>query len=655
LILDKTIVLNGTSFTVVGVAQQSFFGERVRRSPDFWVPLAFQPQVMIRERPLLEALDSYWLNCMGRPKPGVTRQAAQVAMTARLHSFYLARTGTHPSADARRRIERVQLRLRSGGGGISWLRSNYSKPLLVLMAVVAAVLLIACANVATLLLARASARHQEFLCRLALGASRTRLLRQVLTESTLLALIGGFTGVIFAWWSAKSLVLLVHLDPMIKVKLDASVLMFTLIVSVATGILFGIIPAWKFSRMDPRPGHSGPLKWRAHRFGSLQSLITAQIALSLPLLVAAGLLAHSLVALETQNLGFNSDQVLLARADADLAGYQPPQYPGLYRDLTERMSQLPGIQSATLARFSPFSGYNSSGNFSIQGYHWAAGKDLHVWDLSVGPRFFETLKIPLLLGRAINDRDTATSNSVAVVNQTFVDDYLKGMNPLGQRIAHGAPFKAPGSEIVGVVADSKFYDLREKAEPMVFYPINQKPSNGFEVIVRTAADPDGAAAELRSALKQTNGRLPVLEQHRLVDQIENSLEEQKMIATLTSIFGLLGLLLASIGIYGTLSYSVNGRTKEIGVRMAIGAQRAQVMSLVLQDLVPVMFVGLLLGLLLAFVGTRSLESFLFGVKPVDPLALVVSVMLIGFVAILAAYLPATRAAKVDPMLALRNE
>ena len=319
------------------------------------------------------------------------------------------------------------------------------------------------------------------------------------------------------------------------------------------------------------------------------------------------------------------------------------------------MSQLPGIQSATVARFSPFSGYSSSGNFSIQGYHAVAGKELRVWDLPVGPHFFGTLKIPLLLGRAIDDHDTAASNSVAVVDQTFVDEYLRGMNPLGQRIAHGDPFKSPGSQIVGVVADSKFFDMREKAEPMVFYPISQKPASGFEVIVRTQADPDSVAAELRKALKEVNNRLPVLEQHRLNDQIENSLGEQKMIATLTSIFGLVGLLLASIGIYGTLSYSVTGRTKEIGIRMAIGAQRTQIISLVLRDLVAVMFAGLLLGLLLAFGGTRSLESFPFDVKPLDALALTVSVLLIGVVAVLAAYLPATRASKVDPMLALRNE
>ncbi len=654
-ILGKTVVLNGTAFTVVGVADASFFGERIRTSPDFWLTLSFQPQIMIRERSLLDALNAYWLNCMGRLKPGVTLKSAQAAVNARLHSFYMAQAGAHPTADTRYKIERVQITLKPGGGGISGLRYRYSKPLWVLMAVVALVLLIACANIATLLLARASTRRQEFLCRLALGAARSRLLRQVLSESILLGLIGGLAGMLFAWWSVKMLVLLLHFAPVIKVKPDTAVLTFTLVLSIATGILFGIFPAWKFSRLDPRPGNAVPVGWRARRFGSTRALITAQIALSLSLLVGAGLLAHSLVVLERQNIGFTRDRILLVRTDADLAGYQPSQYAALYRDVIERVNQLPGVQSATLARFSPVSGYNSSGNFSIQGYRPPAGKDLRVWDLPVGPEFFNALRIPLLLGRTIDVRDTAVSAPVAVVNQTFVDEYLPGTNPLGQHMEHGDPFKAPGSEIVGVVADSKFYDLREKAKPMVFYPISQKPAQSFELILRTAADPNSVAAEVRSALKQINSRLPILEQHRLNDQIEGSLEQQRMIATLCSIFGLLALLLASIGIYGTLAYSVAGRTAEIGIRMAVGARRAHVISLVLGDLMAVLLIGLILGLPFAWGATRWLESFLFGVKPLDPLSLASSVLLIGAITLLAGYLPAQRAAKIDPMRALRHE
>lgn len=654
-VLGKAVVLNETAFTVVGVTDASFFGERVRQSPDFWVPLSFQPQIMTRESTLLPAMNTYWLNCLGRLKPGVTFSAAQVAVTAQLHSFYLAQAGAHPTPDARQKIERIQITLKPGGGGISGLRSRYSKPLRVLMAAVGVVLLIACANIATLLLARASTRRQEFLCRLALGAAPARLLRQVLTESILLALIGGLAGTLLAWWAVRALAIWLKFGPLVNVKPDLAVLAFTIAVSITTGILFGIIPAWKFSRLDPRPGHTAPTSWRSRRFGGTQTLIIVQIALSLCLLVGAGLLTHSLLALEWQNIGFTRHHILLMRTDADLAGYQPSQYAALYRDISGRLNQLPGVQSAAITRFSPVSGYSSSGNFSIEGYRPTTGKEMRVWDLSVGPRFFETLNIPLVLGRAIEERDSAASAPVAIVNQSFVNEYFAGTNPLGQHMAHGDPFKAPGAAIVGVVADSKFFDLREKPKPMVFYPISQKDASSFELVLRTIAEPGTVAGEVRRALKQIDSRLPILEQHTLKDQVENFLLTQKMIASLCSLFGLLALLLASVGIYGTLAYSVAARTAEIGIRMAIGARRAQVVSLVLGNLVLVVLTGLLLGLPFAFGAARWLESFLFGVRPFDPLALSGSVLLIAGIALLAGYLPAQRAAKIDPMRALRHE
>ena len=654
-IIGHPVILNRTAFTVVGVAVASFFGERVRNAPDFWLPLSFQPQIMTRERPLLHATDVYWLNCLGRLKPGVSIRGAQAAVNGRLHSFYLARAGARVTPDTRHKIERVQLTLKPGGGGISGLRYRYSEPLRVLMAVVALVLLIACANVTTLLLARASARRREFICRLALGASRSRVLRQVLTESILLALVGGLAGTLFAWWSVRLAILLLRFDPVVKVEPDPAVLAFTLGVCITTGVLFGIVPAWKFSRLDLHPGHVGPVGWRARRFSSSQALIALQIALSFCLLIGAGLLTRSFVALEDQDPGFTRQHILLIRTDADLAGYQPPEYASLYRDINDRMNQLPGAQSAALARFSPVSGYSSAENFSIQGYQPPAGKEMQVWDLPVGPRFFETLGIPISLGRVIETRDTAASPPVAVVNQTFVNEYFPGTNPVGRHIEHGAPFKAPGAEIVGVVGDSKFFGLRERPKPMVFYPLSQKNVDSFELLLRTAADPDGVASEVRSALQQINSRLPILEQQTLDDQIERSLEQQKMIASLCSIFGLLALLLVSIGIYGTLAYSVAGRTAEIGTRMAIGARKVHVIALVLRDLVFVLLVGLLLGVAVAFGATRWIQSFLFGVKPLDPLAFSASALLIAGIALFAGYLPARRAAKIDPMRALRHD
>jgi predicted permease len=524
------------------------------------------------------------------------------------------------------------------------------------MAVVALVLLIACANVATLLLARASVRCQEFLARLALGASRTRLLRQVLTESVLLSVLGGLVGAAFAWWCVRLLVVLLHFDSVVKVRPDPAVLAFTVIISLLSGILFGIVPALRFSRMDLRPGNLAPVAAIGRlRFTGQHILIALQVALSLILLLGAGLLIHSLLALERQNVGFRRENILLVRTDASLAGYQADQLFPVYRELGERLNQLPGVISASITRFTPESGTDSSWSLGIQDYSAGPDKGMNIYDLSVGPHFFETLGMPLSLGRTIDKRDTPTSTSVAVVNETFVRQYLRNQNPIGRRISLGSPFKAPGFEIVGVVADSKYYDLHDKAKPMGFFSIWQKPVTGFELVLHTSAAPEGVAAEVLRTLQQVNSKLPVLEQTSLNVQVERSLREQKMITSLCSIFGVLALILAAIGIYGTLAYSVAGRVTEIGIRVALGAQRSSVIWLVLRDSALLIVVGVFVGLPLALGSTRWIKSFLFGVPTLDPLAIAAAVLLIVALAALAGYFPARRAARIDPMWAVRHE
>ncbi len=661
-ILGRSVVLNGTSFTIVGVAAREFFGERIETAPDFWLPLSSQPEILQRDafsnsRALwLNARDVFWLNFIGRLKPGVTIQRAQASATLRLRQFYLEQAGSHLSPAIRRKIQDFHPQLAPGGGGISGLRYLYSQPLHVLMAVVAVVLLIACANLATLLLARASARRQEFLARLALGASRARLLRQVLTESVLLSVFGGLAGALFAWWCVSMLVVLLHVYPVVKVRPDPSVLAFTIVVSVLSGILFGIIPAVKFSRIEPRPASAARSTTIAGlRLGGQQALIALQVALSLILLLGAGLLVHSLLAVERQNVGFRRDNILLVRTDAGLAGYQQAELFPLYRNLADRLNQLPGVVSASVARFTPESGSSSSGNFSIEGYPASAANKLNVYDVPVGPRFFQTLGISLLLGRTIGPRDTPASPPVVVVNESFVKLYLPNQNPIGRRMMLGSPFKEPGVEIIGVVADSKYYDLRQEAEPMAFFPIWQRPVTGFELVLHTSGAPSGVTNEVRRALRQVSSKLPILDVMTLNVQVEKSLEQEKMITSLCSIFGALALLLASIGIYGTLAYSVAGRTTEIGIRMAIGAQRASIIWLVLRDSAFLVLAGVVLGLPLALSGTRWIKSFLFGVPPLDPLAIASAILLILALASLAGYLPARRAAKIDPMRALRHE
>lgn len=654
-ILGDEVVLNGTAFAIVGVADREFFGERVQTAPNFWLPLSVQPEILQRES-WLRSGDVYWLNFIGRMKPGLTLDRAQSAMNLRLHQFYLDQAGGRLSPEVRHRIEDTRIQLKPGGGGISGLRYLYSTPLHILMAMVAIVLLITCANIATILFARGLARRQEFLTRLAIGASRGRLLRQVLTESILLSVIGGIVGAGFAWWGVKALVLFLHVNPVVvKVRPDPTVLAFTFALSVLTGILFGIFPALKFSRLGPRSANIPKFAVIGKlRFGAAQALIALQVALSLILLLGAGLLAHSLLALEGQNIGFRRDNVLVIRTDASLAGYKKSELSPLYRDLGDRLSEFPGVISASICRFTPQSGNSSSGNFSIEGYTEPPGKKLIVHDLPVAPRFFDTLGIPLLLGRTIGFHDTPDSPAVAIVNQSFVNQYLPNQNVLGQRISLGAPFKAPGAEIVGVVADSKYYDLREQAQPMVFFSLWQKPVAGIEIVLRTSG-PFGGAANARQALEQASNKLPILSITTLDAQIERSLEQQKLITVLGGVFGLLALILASLGVYGTLAYAINERTVEIGIRMAIGAQRRSVVWIVLRDSFVVIALGLVVGLPLAFGATRWLKSFLFGIPEIDPPAIAGAVLLIFALTLAAGYFPARRATRIDPVRALRHE
>lgn len=654
--IGQTVTLNSGVFTIAGVAQEGFFGERVEREPEFWVPLSFQPQITRRES-WLDDQNIYFLNMLGRLKPGVSKAAAQAAIAVQLRQYYRARLGSSPSKDALKKVLSLQPKLRPGGSGISGLRYRFAQPLRILMGVVGLVLLIACANIATLLLARDAARRPEFLARLALGASRSRLVRQVLTESVLLALLGGLAGAALAWGCARFLLLAMHVDSVVKVKPDASVLAFTLAVTIATGLLFGSLPALLSSRIDLR--HTTCSKHRP-KAGSGQSLIALQVALSIMLLICSGLLVRSLLLLGSQELGFNKDNLLVVETDPRLAGYEPKDLFALYRELDARLNAFPGVLSATLARYTPISGSKSSSNFSIQGYTAKAGETLDVNTTEVAPRFFQTFGIPLVLGRWIDERDTPSSKIVAVVNNMFVNAYFKGQDPIGCHISLGAPFKSPGAEIVGVVGDSKYFDLRESAAPMAFFSVWQT-SRGSSfvyanaVVLRTRQSPLRLASAARELLKSVDSRLPILRTRTMSEQIDSSLEQQRLLASLCSAFGILALLLAAVGIYGTLAYSVARRKPEIGIRMAIGAQRHHVLWMVLRESAQIVAMGLLAGLPLAYWAATALRSYLFGITLTDGPAALVAISSVVVFALLAAYLPARRATKVDPTQALRYE
>lgn len=656
--VGSTVDLNGTAFTIVGVAPREFYGERVESPPDFWLPLTRQAEILQRESWMGER-DVYWLNLIARLKPGVTLDRAGAIVSTQVRQFYLAHAGEHPSQELLRKIREVQVRLKPGARGISWMRFTYSEPLHILMAVVGLVLLIACANVATLLLSRAHARRHELFARLAVGASRSRLIRQLLTESVLLALLGGAAGVVIAWWGVKALVLIVRVNSVVKVVPDLIVLGFTLMVSILTGLIFGLIPALRSSRMEWRIASAVRAPdVRTSRLNPAYGLVVLQVALSSILLVGAGLLTHTLVDLETQDLGFNRDRLLLVTTDPRLAGYQPDQLPALYRQFDETLNSLPGVESASLARYSPISGSSSSGNFSLEGYTLPAGKRMDAYFVEVGPRFFETLGIPTLLGRTIEPRDGFGGSGVVVVNKTFVDQFLPGQNPLGRHYSKGSPFRAPGMEIVGVVADSKYYKAGETAKPMIFSSAWQADGShayAGELLIRTTGDPASSSRAVREAIRRIDGRLPVLKTTTLREQISDSMQHQRAITTFCAVFGLVALSLASIGLYGTMAYAVARRTNEIGIRMALGAQRAHVLWIVLRDSAALVIIGLALGLSLAMVAARWISSLLYGLRPSDPAALAGAITLMAAASILAGYLPARRAARVDPMVALRNE
>jgi predicted permease len=657
-VIGKAVELNGAVFTIVGAAPREFFGERVETPPDFWLPLTRQPQIL-RSESYLSRRDYYWLNLIGRLKHGVTLGAAQTTLNTQLHQFYTAQAGARISPDQERKIHAAHIELKPGGRGISWMRFEYSEPLHVLMAIVAVVLLIACANVAALLLARASARKQELCARLALGASRGRLVRQLLTESVLLSVFGGAAGVAFAWWGIKALVAMVGVTSVVKVRPDLLVLSFTLCISILTGIGFGLIPALRASGLERTLGSSarssGP---GMSRFNPAHAFLVVQISLSSVLLIGAGLLTHSLVNLEYQDLGFNRENVLIVRTDPRLAGYQQAELPALYQKMQERLNSLPGVLAASLARYSPLDGTSSSGNFSIEGYTPPAGKEMNMFYVEVGPKFFETLKIPLLLGRTIGRRDTAASPLVAVVSESFAQEYFPNQNPIGRHFHKGSPFKPPGAEIVGIVGDSKYYDATEQPKPMAYFSVWQPggwdPYSG-ELLIRTAGNPSGAAAEVRQALHEIDSKLPIVKVTTLGKQVDDSFRPAKTMTTFCGLFGLLALLLASIGLYGTMAYSVARRTNEIGIRMALGAERGNVLWMVLRESAVLIVLGLLLGAPLAMAGGRWIKSFLFGLPPVDLTGIGAAVVLMAAASAIAAYLPARRATRVDPMVALRYE
>lgn len=657
--VGRNVIINGTNFTVVGITPPEFFGERVRRPPDFWLPLSFQPQIELRESYLTDK-DVYWLMILGRLKAGVSLDQAQASVNLTLRQHVTELLGSQLTEEQQKAVQNTNATLVEGQGGISGLRAFYSKPLHMLMAIVGMVLLIACANVGSLLLSRAASRKAEISLRMALGATRRRIVRQLLTESMLLAAIGGLVGVLLAQWGVFVLVGLVAKTSPLDTRPDGGVLAFTLGVSVLAGLLFGLVPALQASRTDLAGAMKAKTRTRGLFRLSLSSLmVVMQVGLSMVLLTGAGLFARSLIKLQNEEVGFDRNNVLLLNIEPRLAGYKTNQLAGLYQQVIERLSSLPQVQRVSLASYSPMSGTNRQSSIVVTGYTPQPGENMVVQELLTGPNYAETLGVPLLRGREINLRDTASAPRVAVVNAAFAERFFQNQNPIGRKFTFdddtdGGAF----AEIVGVVADIKTEDAREKPTPTIYRPILQIQEEGAYVAaihIRTLGDPTPLTPQVRQMINQIDDKLPIHSVTTLSNQLHENLKQERLIAQLVSFFGALALILACIGLYGVMAHGVVRRTNEIGIRMALGARGGNIAWMILRETLFLVLAGLVIGVPAALLGARLISTQLFGLSASDPLTLVGAAAILTLVAMLAGFVPARRAARVNPLNALRYE
>ncbi|HEV2417468.1 MAG TPA: ABC transporter permease [Terriglobia bacterium] len=664
-VLGKSLSIGSEPFTIIGVAPSRFGGVSPGRVDDFWVPVSMQPQVLPGGDRLTES-DTNWLSLIARLKPGVSAKQARGELDIVYQQIQHEHDFSHWSSQQRRDFFTHHIVLLPAATGTDYLRREFSRPLFLLMAMVAMVLLIACANVATLLLARGSARLREIAVRLALGAARARLIRQLLTESVLLAVLGGALGVLFAYWASPVLVaLMAHGQSGLRLNVhpDLVVLGFALLVALTTGIAFGLTPALRATRPSANESAQAASRnlatsRRGRKLGS--ALVIVQITISLVLIASAGLLVRTLHNLETMNPGFSRAHVLLFEFNPSKAGYKGERAAQLRREVLDRILHAPGVRSASFSFLTPISGGGWDNDArSVEDYTPHPGENMDIFLNAVGPGFFRTLGTPLLFGRDFGSQDRSGSPLVALINETMVRRFFGQRNPIGKRFQLGPWSGKRGYKIIGVVGDQKYLSLRESVPPTAYLYIAQLPQaalpSGVTFELRSAVPPMSLTPSIGHILQSVDFRLRPTDVKTLAEQVDASLSQDELLSKLSSFFALLALTLASIGLYGVVSYAVTRRTQEIGIRMALGAQKGDVLSMVVGQGLKLALIGIVLGIVGALSVTRFLSSLLYGVKPTDPLTFVaVSLILLG-VALLACYIPARRAAKVDPMVALRHE
>ncbi len=656
-VLTRTLKLGDTTYNIVGVAPAEFFGTKVGEAPDMWVPLA-----MIKEvPPNFGGYDDNFsesLLIMGRLKPGVSMVEADANVNLLFRQILVSFAGAKLDQENQQKLDRTKVPLMSMATGLSSLRRQFSEPLRLLMGVVALVLLIACANIANLLLARSTARSRELAVRQALGARRTRIIRQLLTESLVLALAGGALGVALASIANRVLLRMVSggLDPIpLDVSIDTRLLLFTVAVTIATALIFGTVPAFRATRLqltDTLKAGRSP-QGVSGKNPLAKALVIAQVALSLILMVGAGLFLRSLVNLNNVDTGFNKENVLRLNLDSSSAGYKggEPREVALDQQIEERVQALPNVKAASFSAFTFNEGAWSS-DVVLPGMKVNEDNVMHN---VVGVRYFDTMQIPLVAGHGFSASDTSTSPRVAIISEHMAKTFFPLVNPIGRHYGVGDDKPENDVTIIGVAKDVKFNNLAEDPVDLDYLPYTQRPWGFGDLEVRYTGDFAPVAAAVQQTIRWLDRNLPITHVTTLDEQVAHSITNQRLVAQLSAFFGLLAVFLSCIGIYGVMSYVVTRRTNEIGIRMALGAGRSNMLWMVLREILTLVSVGVVIGVPATLAGDRLVSNMLFGLKPTDPATLVGATAILLIVAAIAGYLPARRASLIEPMVALRYE
>ena len=675
--VGRTITVNGASLTVVGITKPRFFGTTLGlRSPDAWIPYTMQAAIRYNanasssdaadtRKPWPPQPNIEWLNVFVRVPDGTRIERVVETMTIAYRREREAILPSSAPADDRSAVQQRRLSLADASTGISTLRDTASQPLYVLLAMVAILLAIACGNVAGLLLSRAAGREREIAIRLSIGAGRGRLVRQLIAESLLLSIAGGLLGITFAVWARDGLLaLMVNLGSSttpidLNTAIDWRVLGFSLAVSVVTGLACGILPAVRGSQVavaeSLKQQSRASVGAEGGRRGLLvgKALVTAQMAFCLLLLVVAGLFSRSLQSLIRTDVGFDPDRVLAVRVDVRSAGYSNEERLALYRRVVGRLEALPGVEAASLSGRGPLNNSERISSLSVEGYTPGKDERLRTNEEDVTDRYFETVGLHRIEGRSFTAEDRAPGARNTIINETMAKRFFPGRSAIGKRWDYGDAIGPKSFTIVGVVEDARYTSLRAAVPNMVYRLIDSTPDEVLsDIEVRTSGSPAAITRSVREALTEAEPRLPIIEVVPLGDRIARTVSQDRMVARLTSMFGGLALLLASLGLYGTISYGISRRVAELGLRMALGADRRTVLWMVLREAMTLVLVGAVIGLPLAFLAGRSMGALLFKVPAGDPWAFTIGAVLLLGVAAVAAYLPAHRASRIEPMVAL---